>query len=321
MLAITVRREEKEQRVLLGVHRLAHPVERAREVGHAADGEFLQRVAAAREGDGAPRGAEALVEQPLHVAHFAQEHVLAAVGREADEVQLRHAGAAAPQLGERALDQLPLQVKRALVGEACARFLVLRGARQPDVGLGKHEERDGDHGADRKRALVQLRAARAHDHRDGAHRGDQGPANEDPQHDLADPARGGDHQLEPRLARAQRHGERQQLFLRAIGERDEQRGAENQRDAGEIDGNRRRIEVAFETGKHRRDRDPRHEAEQRQQDEIEPRDAVIGRAHGQEQREPQPGEQVLRQRRKMKPHSVRAMAWTRAASTRVGISD
>src|SRR5439155_26048503 len=52
----------------------------AREVGHAADGEFLQRVAAAREGDGAPRGAEALVEQPLHVAHLAQEHVLAAVG-------------------------------------------------------------------------------------------------------------------------------------------------------------------------------------------------------------------------------------------------
>src|SRR2546422_8289850 len=67
VLAVTVRREEKEQRVLLGVHRLAHPVQRAREVGHAADGEFLQRVAAAREGDGAPRGAEALVEQPLHV--------------------------------------------------------------------------------------------------------------------------------------------------------------------------------------------------------------------------------------------------------------
>src|SRR5947208_14598820 len=40
VLAITVRRQEKEQRVLLGVHRLAHPVERAREVGHAADGEI-----------------------------------------------------------------------------------------------------------------------------------------------------------------------------------------------------------------------------------------------------------------------------------------
>jgi hypothetical protein len=94
VVAVAVRGDVEHQHVLVAFIARPTPLERARKVGDARDRQLLQRVVAARERDRAPGGAEALVEQALHVAQLAQEHLLARVGGEAHEVLLAHARAA-----------------------------------------------------------------------------------------------------------------------------------------------------------------------------------------------------------------------------------
>ena len=168
MVAITMGGEEKEQRVLVGVHLRADARQRAREIGDARDRKLLQRILAAGERDRAPRGAEALVEQASHEAHLLHEHVLAAVGREADEVELAHAGFARRHCGERALDELALQMKHPLLGERLGRLLL--GRLDPHVGARKGEVADGDHRGHRQRAFEELRPAGTGANGDRAHR-------------------------------------------------------------------------------------------------------------------------------------------------------
>src|SRR5438874_9200594 len=101
-------------------------------------------------------GGVALLEESAHETHFMQENILARIRREADEVELAHAGAAALDGGERALDELALQVEQALLGER--RRLLLLGGPEPHVGARKGEEADDDHRRHDRRAFQDLRA-------------------------------------------------------------------------------------------------------------------------------------------------------------------
>src|SRR5689334_10963575 len=142
MIGVAVRAQVEEERVLVAIHLRRHAAQRPLEIGDAGDGKFLERVLAVDERDGMPRRAEALVEELAHIAHLFYEYVLARVGCKADKVELAHAGAAGLDCRQSALDELSLQVEKALVGER-RRLLVLR--RQPDVGARKSKEADRDH--------------------------------------------------------------------------------------------------------------------------------------------------------------------------------
>src|SRR5262249_38737071 len=87
MILVAVRAQVEEQHVLVAVHLLGSAPQRALEIGDARDREFLERVVAVDERDRVPGGGEALVEQAAHEAHLFYEHVLACVGREADEIK------------------------------------------------------------------------------------------------------------------------------------------------------------------------------------------------------------------------------------------
>ena len=101
---------------------------------------------------------------------------------------------------------------------------------------------------------------------------------------------------------------------------DGERRGEHERHAGEVDGERRAVEVARHAGAQRRGGDPHREIESDEERIIERRCAEVRRAHRHEEREARARHQVAVERLQVKLHSARVIASMRRSSMSRGMS-
>jgi hypothetical protein len=100
--------QEQKQDVVRRIHARADPLQRAGEVRDGRQRQLVELAGVVDERQRAALSAEAAFEQPRAVQAFLQEHVLVAIGPERDEVEIRLAGAAARDGGERLVQQCRL---------------------------------------------------------------------------------------------------------------------------------------------------------------------------------------------------------------------
>src|SRR5262249_33160021 len=123
--------EEEEQDVLLAVHPRRDRLERLADARHRGHRRGRDGAAAVDERDRAARGAEAAREFALHELDLAPEHLLRAVARDGEKVEVDPARLARLERGERLVEELLLPVERDL--DVVRGRLVLAAAREHAV--------------------------------------------------------------------------------------------------------------------------------------------------------------------------------------------
>ena len=160
-VARTVAREVDHHHVVIGVDRAADLVQRLAQVRDRRERRRQERLRIVDEDDRPPLGAPLLVHYVACRLDVLAEHVLRAVGREADEVKIGDAGALVLELAEELIEQERLRGEYRLRARIDAVGLSARRVDEPGI-VGRERRREPDRRCQQDAACERCRdAARA----------------------------------------------------------------------------------------------------------------------------------------------------------------